>query len=128
MPLESDAAKDGLDAKIAGAVRLRIYTADFITELAVFTITFGAATNACPSVATVGSVPISGSWIATGTAGAYRVTNADGNVVRWGHSGANAVATTGSPHVLLSTTSAVNGAAVSLNSMTMTEVCTLANE
>ena len=128
MPLSAATAKAGLDAKIAGAVRLRIREASYGTELAVFTIAFSAGTTACPSVATVGSVPISGTWSATGTAGSYQVTNAAGDEVYWQHTGANAVATTGSPHVLLSTTSAVNGAAVSLNSMTMTEVCTLANE
>ena len=128
MPLTNTVAKAGLDAKIAGAVRLRIFTASYASELVVFTIAFGAGTTACPSVATVGSTPISGSGSATGTAASYRVTNADGSTIYWQHTGAAAVATTGSPHVLLSTVSAVSGAAVSLNSFTMSEPCTLVGE
>jgi hypothetical protein len=130
MPLTAATAKAGLDAKIAGAVRLRIFTASYASPLAVFTIAFGAGagTTACPSVATVGSTPISGTWSATGTAASYQVTNADGSVIYWQHTGAAAVATSGSPHALLSSVSAVSGAAVSLNSFTMSEPCTLAGE
>lgn len=128
MPLLAATAKAGLDAKIAGAVRLRLFTAGYGSPLAVITIAFGAATTACPSVATVGSTPIEGTWSATGTVGGYQVTNADGSIIYWQHTGAAAVATTGSPHVLLSTVSAVSGAAFSLNSFTMAESCTLAGE
>jgi hypothetical protein len=113
MPLTAATAKAGLDAKIAGAVRLRIFTASYASPLAVFTIAFGA---------------ISGTWSATGTAASYQVTNADGSVIYWQHTGAAAVATSGSPHALLSSVSAVSGAAVSLNSFTMSEPCTLAGE
>ncbi|MBD1918845.1 MULTISPECIES: hypothetical protein [Cyanophyceae] len=128
MPLTAANAKRGLDAKINGAVRLRIFTANYGTELAVFTIAFSAATATCPSVATVGSTPIAGTWAANGTAGSYRVTNADASTTYWEHTGATAVAASGSPHALLSSTAAVSGATVSLNSFTMAEVCTIAGE
>jgi len=128
MPLISTSAQAACNAVVGSAVRLRIYTAAYAAELANITIAFGTATNACPSVATVGDTPITASWAADGTAAAYRITNADGSTVYWEGTGAAAVATTGTPHLLLSSTAAVNGAQVQVISLTMAMPCTLAGE
>jgi len=127
MPLSNARAKAALDAIISGAVRLRIYTAGYSTELVAFTISFGAATTASPSVATVGSTPISDTWDNTGTAAAYRVTNAAGDEIYWENTGTDAV-NTSAAQVVLSNLSAVSGQPVNLNSFTMTMPTTMANE
>jgi len=127
MPLSNARAKAALDAIISGAVRLRLYTAAYATELATITISFGAATTASPSVATVGSTPIVGTWLADGTVAAYRVTNAAGDEIYWSNTGTDAVNTSGA-QVIINSTSATNGASFELTSFTMTMPTLMANE
>ena len=128
MPLISTSAQAACNAVVGSAVRLRIYTASYAEELATITIAYASASNACPSVADLTGLPITAAWLATGTAASYRVTNADGSVVYWEGNGAAAIATTGSPQLLLSSTSAVDEAQVQIITLPFSVPCPLVGE
>jgi len=128
MPLISTSAQAACNAVVGSAVRLRIYTSAYASELATITIAYGSATNACPSVANLTGLPITAAWSADGTAASYRVTNADGSVVYWEGNGVAAIATTGTPQLLLSNVNAVNSAQVQVLSLAYSVPCPFSNE
>jgi hypothetical protein len=109
-------AKAMMDAAISGVTKLEIWTADYVTRLAEFTITFGAATEAIPSVTTVGSLPISTTGLADGTAGAFRVVTA--SATRWEGTGVTAV-NTSAALVTLTNLSITTGQTVNLTACSL---------
>ena len=115
-------AKAMMDAAIAGVTKLEIYTAAYGSKLAEFTISFGAASEAIPSVTTVGDLPISTTGLDEGTAGAFRVVTASDT--RWEGTGANAV-NTSDALVVLTNLSIATGQTVNLTACSLSFAGTL---
>ena len=84
-------AKAMVDAAVSGATTLEVWTVDYGAKLAEIPITFGSASEALPSVATVTGLPITASASGSGTAGAFRVTA--GGSTRWEGTGTDALNT-----------------------------------
>lgn len=117
--LSSRAAADSLDAITFGVTKLRLYTENYVTLLAEFSITFNPATDFLPSIASISGTPISTTALAAGDALAFRVIN-DLDEVRWQGSGIGAVGlNTSNAIVKLSNTNLMTGQEVLLNTMAL---------